>query len=93
MQFVVRTVAPEENCTPPRPRIGLGFGDRVKFRGGDNFSQGQFSQNHGNYIITKYMIASARVTNTKIFTFIATLGSKFLSREVLFINRKDNRYC
>ena len=37
------------------------------------------------------MIASTQVTNTEIFTFIAVLVFKLLSREVLFINRKDNR--
>ena len=37
------------------------------------------------------MIASAQVTNTKIF--IAVLVFKLLSRNVLFISRKDNINC
>ena len=37
------------------------------------------------------MIASTQITNTEIFTFIAVLVFKFLSRKVLFINIKDNR--
>ena len=32
-------------------------------------------------------------TNTEIFTFIAVLTFKLLSRKALFINRKDNRNC
>ena len=39
------------------------------------------------------MIASTQITNTEIFTFIAILGFKILSRKVLFINKKDNRNC
>ena len=42
---------------------------------------------------SKYMIASAQVTNTEIFTFIAVLAFKLLSRKGLFINRKNNRNC
>ena len=41
----------------------------------------------------KYMITSTQITNTEIFTFIAVLVFKLLSRKVLFINRKDNRNC
>ena len=41
----------------------------------------------------KYMIASAQITNTEIFALIAVLDFKFLTREVLFINRKDNGNC
>ena len=41
----------------------------------------------------KYMIASTQITNTEIFTFIAVLVFKLLSRKILFINRKDNRNC
>ena len=41
----------------------------------------------------KYMIASTQITNTEIFTFIAVLVFKLLSRKVLFINRKGNRKC
>ena len=37
------------------------------------------------------MIFSIRITNTKIFAFIAVLVFKLLTRKVLFINRKDNR--
>ena len=37
------------------------------------------------------MIASTQITNTEIFAFIAVLVFKILGREVLFINRKDNR--
>ena len=36
------------------------------------------------------MIASTQITNTEIFVFIAGLVFKLLSREVLFMNRKDN---
>ena len=43
------------------------------------------------YMTSKYMIASAQITNTGIFTFIAVLVYKFLNREVSFINRKDNK--
>ena len=39
------------------------------------------------------MIASTEITNTEIFALIAVLVFKFLSRKVLFINRKDNRKC
>ena len=39
----------------------------------------------------KYMIASTPITNSEIFVFIAVLVFKLLSREVLFINRKDNK--
>ena len=38
-----------------------------------------------------YMTFSIRITNTKIFAFIAVLVFKLLSRKILFINRKDNR--
>ena len=37
------------------------------------------------------MITSAQITNTEIFAFIAVLGFKLFSRQVLFINKKDNR--
>ena len=37
------------------------------------------------------MIASTQITCTEIFTFIAVLVFKLLSRKVLFINRKENR--
>ena len=40
----------------------------------------------------KYMIASTQITNTEIFVFIAIIV-KLFSRNVLFINRKDNRNC
>ena len=39
------------------------------------------------------MIALTQITNAEIFAFIAVLVSKLLIREVLFINRKDNRNC
>ena len=39
------------------------------------------------------MIALTQITNADIFAFIAALVFKLLSREVLFINRKDNRNC
>ena len=42
-------------------------------------------------MISKYMIASAQITNTGIFAFIAVLVYKLLNREVSFINRKDNK--
>ena len=41
----------------------------------------------------KYMIASTQIVNTEIFSFIVVLVFKLLSRNVLFINRKDNRNC
>ena len=37
------------------------------------------------------MITSTPITNSEIFVFIAVLVFKLLSREVLFINRKDNK--
>ena len=36
------------------------------------------------------MIASTKITNNKIFAFIAVLVFKLLSRTVLFLNKKDN---
>ena len=39
----------------------------------------------------KYMIASTRITNTEIFTFIAVLVFNLLSRKVLFINEKRQK--
>ena len=39
------------------------------------------------------MIASIQIIDTEIFAFIAVLLFKLLSRNVLFINRKDNRNC
>ena len=39
------------------------------------------------------MIVSIHITNTEIFTFIAVLVFKLLSRKVLFINRKNKRNC
>ena len=39
------------------------------------------------------MMASTQITNTEIFAFIAVLAFKLLSRNVLFINRKDKRNC
>ena len=41
----------------------------------------------------KYMTASTQVTNTEIFALITILVFKLLRRNVLFINRKDNRNC
>ena len=41
----------------------------------------------------KYMIASTQIANTEILAFIAALVFKLLSRNVLFISRKDNRNC
>ena len=37
------------------------------------------------------MIALTQITNNEIFAFMAVLVFKLLSREVLFIDRKDNR--
>ena len=37
------------------------------------------------------MIPSTQITNTEIFAFIDSVVFKLLSRQVLFINRKDNR--
>ena len=34
-----------------------------------------------------------QITNAEIFTFIALLIFKLLSRKVLFKNRKDNANC
>ena len=39
------------------------------------------------------MVASTQITHTEIFAFIAVLVFKLFSRNVLFINRKDNRNC
>ena len=39
------------------------------------------------------MIASTQITKPEIFTFIALLVFKLLSRKVLFIDKKDNRNC
>ena len=39
------------------------------------------------------MIASTQITNTEIFAFIAVLGFNLLTRNVLLINKKDNRNC
>ena len=36
------------------------------------------------------MIASAQITNTEIFAFIAILVLKLWNRKILFISRKDN---
>ena len=41
----------------------------------------------------RYMIALTQITNTEIFTLIAVLVFNLLSREVLFLNGKDNRNC
>ena len=41
----------------------------------------------------KYMIASAQITNTEIFAFIAVLVFNLLRDKVLLLNRKDNRNC
>ena len=41
----------------------------------------------------KYAIALTQITNTELFAFIAVLAFKFLTRKVLFINRKHNRNC
>ena len=41
----------------------------------------------------KYMIVSTQITSTEIFIFRAVLVFKLLSREVLFINKKDKRNC
>ena len=40
-----------------------------------------------------YMIASTQITNTEIFTFIAVVVFKLLSRKILFTNRKDDGNC
>ena len=37
------------------------------------------------------MMALTQITNNEIFAFMAVLVFKLLSREVLFIDRKDNR--
>ena len=39
------------------------------------------------------MIASTQIANTEVFAFIAVLIFKLLSRDVLFINRKDHKNC
>ena len=39
------------------------------------------------------MNASTQIPNTGSFAFKAVLVFKLLSREVLFINKKDNRNC
>ena len=39
------------------------------------------------------MMALTQLTNTEIFRLLAALFLKLLSRQVLFINKKDNRNC
>ena len=39
------------------------------------------------------MVASTKITNTKIFAFIAAQVFKLLKPKILFINRKHNRNC
>ena len=39
------------------------------------------------------MIASTQIINAEIFAFIAVLVFKLLSRNLLFMNGKDNRNC
>ena len=40
------------------------------------------------------MVASTQITSTENFAFIAAVEIfKLLSRNVLFINRKDNKNC
>ena len=39
------------------------------------------------------MNASTQITNTQVFTFIAVLTFKLMSRKLLFINRKGNENC
>ena len=41
----------------------------------------------------KYMMVLTQISNTENFAFIPVLVFTFLSRKVLFINRKDNRNC
>ena len=38
-------------------------------------------------------MASTQILNTTVFTFIAALVFKLLSRKVLFTNRKDKKNC
>ena len=40
-----------------------------------------------------YMIGLTQITNTEIFTFMAVLVFKLLSRQVLFVSGQDNRNC
>ena len=42
---------------------------------------------------SKYIISSTQITNTEILAFIAVLVFKLFSREILFVNRKDNINC
>ena len=39
------------------------------------------------------MITSTQIINMEIFAFIAVLVFKLLSREILFVNRKDYKNC
>ena len=39
------------------------------------------------------MTVLMQITNTEVFAFIAVLVFKLLSREVLLINRKENKIC
>ena len=41
----------------------------------------------------KYMISSTQITNSEIFALTVILVSKWFSRKVLLINRKDNTNC
>ena len=45
---------------------------------------------HTNCVTTNI---STKITKTEIFAFIAVLVFEVLSREFLFINRRDNRNC
>ena len=66
------------------------FRQKLHMRDAGNFSlKVQSCKSYNN----KYMIALTQITNTEVFTFIAVLVLKLLSRKVLFINRKDNRNC
>ena len=60
------------------------------------FLRAPFLQNTSGRLFhfnNKCMMALTRIANTEIFTFIAVLVFKFLSRKVLFINWKGNRNC
>ena len=45
------------------------------------------------FLLILYFHVSTLITNTEIFTFIAVLVFKLLSRKVLFIYKKDNINC
>ena len=77
-----------------RIRTNIITGYKVKLKYYIDTSEHYGGQSRKIYIhIYIYMIASTQITNNEIFTLIAALVLKLLSRNVLFKNRKDKRNC